>query len=197
ETLAAVLEVRDEPGRTPLDGVLAKLATRRALVLLDNAEAQGEACAALASRLIRDCRDVKVLVTHRESLAAEGATTVTVPTLSIPAGAPRGAEDAAGSEAVRLFCDRARSASPAFELTDANAAVVAEICRRLDGIPLALELAATRVRLLGVEQIHARLDDRFKLLARSGAGAPSRQQTVLAVIQWSWDHLLPPEQDLL
>jgi predicted ATPase len=98
---------------------------------------------------------------------------------------------------VRLFRDRARVASSEFELTDANAATVAEICRRLDGIPLALELAAARVRLLGVEQIKARLGDRFKLLARSGAGASSRQQTVLAVIQWSWDHLLEPEQDLL
>jgi tetratricopeptide (TPR) repeat protein len=115
----------------------------------------------------------------------------------VPTAVPRGAADAAASEAVRLFCERARAALPAFELTDANAAVVAEICRRLDGIPLALELAATRVKLLGVEQIRARLDDRFKLLARSGSGAPSRQQTVLAVIQWSWDHLLAPEQDLL
>ncbi|HVQ26867.1 MAG TPA: hypothetical protein VMV01_16880, partial [Planctomycetota bacterium] len=92
---------------------------------------------------------------------------------------------------------RARAAAPAFALTDENAADVAEICRRVDGIPLALELAAARVRMLSVEQIRSRLGDRFKLLARSGAGVPARQQTVLAVIQWSWDHLLPPEQELL
>ena len=197
EALAAVLEVRDETGRTLVDGVVAKLGPRRSLVLLDNSETQNEACATLAARLLRDCPELKLLVTHRESLGIEGETTFTVPTLSVPAAAPRGAADADASEAVRLFCERARAAQPAFELTDANAVIVAEICRRLDGIPLALELAATRVKLLGVEQIRARLDDRFKLLARAGGGAPSRQQTVLAVIQWSWDHLLPPEQDLL
>ena len=201
EALAAVLEVRDEAGRSLLDGVAAKLSPRRSLVLLDNAEAQSEACAALAVRLLRDCPEVKLLVTHRESLGMEGETIFTVPALAVPAVAPRRARDAEASDAVRLFCERARAASPAFELTDANAAAVAEICRRLDGIPLALELAATRVKLLGVEQIRAKLDDRFKLLARTAPSgsraAPSRQQTVLAVIQWSWDHLLPPEQDLL
>jgi non-specific serine/threonine protein kinase len=204
EALAIVLEVRDEPGRALVDGLVAKLAPRRALVMLDNAETQTEACALLAARLLRDCPEVRLLVTHRESLAIEGETLFTVPTLSVPTTAPRGAADAAASEAVRLFAERARAALPAFELTDANATTVAEICRRLDGIPLALELAASRVKLLGVEQIRARLDDRFKLLARGApirqdgsAGAASRQQTVLAVIQWSWDHLLSPEQDLL
>jgi predicted ATPase len=200
EALATVLEVRDEPGRALVDGVVARLAPRRSLVILDNVETQSEAAAALAARLLRDCRDLKLLVTHRESLGVEGETPFTVPTLSVPAAATRGAAEAVASEAVRLFCERARAALPTFELTDANAAAVAEICRRLDGIPLALELAATRVKLLGVDQIRARLGDRFKLLARAGApgaGAPSRQQTVLAVIQWSWDHLLPPEQDLL
>ena len=197
EALAAVLEVRDEVGRALADGVIAKLVSRRSLVILDNAETQNAACADLAVRLLRDCKELKLLVTHRESLGIEGETSFTVPTLSVPTAQPRGAAEAAASEAVRLFCERARTAQPAFELTDTNAAAVAEICRRLDGIPLALELAATRVKLLGVEQIRARLGDRFKLLARSGSGAPSRQQTVLAVIQWSWDHLLPPEQDLL
>src|SRR5262249_23721296 len=99
-------------------------------------------------------------------------------------------------EAVRLFCDRARAVSPEFELTDANAAAVSEICRRLDGIPLALELAAGRVRMLNVEQIRARLEDRFRLLTRPGAAASARQRPVLAVIQWSWGQLLAPEQDL-
>jgi predicted ATPase len=197
EALAAVLEVRDEPGRALVDSLVAKLASRRALVMFDNAETQNEACATLSARLLRECKDVKLLVTHRETLGVEGETAFTVPTLSVPTASPRSARDAAASEAVRLFCERARAASPAFELTDANAAAVAEICRRLDGIPLALELAATRVKMLGVDQIRARLGDRFKLLARTGGGAPSRQQTVLAVIQWSWDHLLPPEQDLL
>jgi len=203
ESLAAVLDVRDEPGRTLEEGVRARLASRRALVLLDNAETQTDACAELAVRLLRDCPEVKLLVTTREPLGVEGETVFTVPALGVPESGVQGAAEAAASEAVRLFCERARAASPAFELSDANATTVAEICRRLDGIPLALELAATRVRLLGVEQIRARLDDRFKLLARAtparadASGAVSRQQTVLAVIQWSWDHLLPPEQELL
>jgi non-specific serine/threonine protein kinase len=196
EALGAVLGVRDEAGRTMLAGVLSWLKPRRALVLFDNAETHAPACAALATELLRACAEVKLLVTDREPLGVEGETLFTVPTLGVPAAGVRTAVAANQSEAVRLFRERARAASAEFELTDANAATVAEICRRLDGIPLALELAAARVRLLGVDQIRARLGDRFKLLTRSGGGAPSRQQTVLAVIQWSWDHLLPPEQDL-
>jgi non-specific serine/threonine protein kinase len=196
EALGAVLGVRDEAGRTMLTGVLAWLKTRRALVLFDNAETHAQACAALVTELLRGCPELKLLVTDREPLAVEGETLFTVPTLGVPAAGVRTAAAAEQSEAVRLFRERARAASAEFELTDANAATVAEICRRLDGIPLALELAAARVRLLGVEQIKARLGDRFKLLTRSGGGAPSRQQTVLAVIQWSWDHLLAPERDL-
>jgi non-specific serine/threonine protein kinase len=197
EALAAVIGVRDEAGRTLLEGVLAWLAPRRALVLLDNAETHRGACAALAAQLLGRCRDLKLLVTSREPLEMEGEALYTVPTLGVPPAGARTAAAAGQSEAVRLFRERARAASAEFELTDANAATVAEICRRLDGIPLALELAAARVRLLGVDQIRARLGDRFKLLTRSSAGAPTRQQTVLAVIQWSWDHLLAPERDLM
>jgi predicted ATPase len=195
EVLAATLGVRDEPGRTLLQGITDTLATRRALVLIDNSESHLAACARLAAHLLRACRELRLLTTSREPLDVDGESVFTVPTLEIPApGAP--AQTVATSESVLLFAERARTASPDFELTDANQEEVAEICRRLDGIPLALELAAARVRLLGVEQIHARLGDRFKLLTR-GAGVPSRQQTVRAMIQWSWDHLLAPEQDLM
>ncbi len=197
EALGAVLGVRDEAGRTLLEGVLAWLKPRRALVLFDNAETHSRHCAALTVQLLHGCAELKLLVTDRGPLGVDGETLFTVPTLGVPAAGVRTAAAANQSEAVRLFRDRARVASSEFELTDANAATVAEICRRLDGIPLALELAAARVRLLGVEQIKARLGDRFKLLTRSSAGAPTRQQTVLAVIQWSWEHLLAPEQDLL
>lgn len=197
EALAAVLGVRDEAGRTPLDGVLAHLKSRRALILLDNSESHPEASAALVAALLAHCAEVKLLVTDRQPLGVEGELLYVVPAMSLPADNTRSASAANTSEAVRLFVERARAVSPAFELTDANAAHVAEICRRLDGIPLALELAAARVKLLSVEQVRARLGDRFKLLARSSSGAPSRQQTVLAVIQWSWDHLLAPEQDLM
>ena len=197
EALAGVLGVRDEPGQVLLDGVIAWLATRRVLVLFDNCETHIAACAALATALLRGCPELKVLATSREPLATDGETTYAVPSLGLPGRQVRSTAEAAASEAVRLFVERARAASPAFALTDQNAADVAEICRRVDGIPLALELAAARVRMLSVDQIRARLGDRFKLLARSGSGVPARQQTVLAVIQWSWDHLLQPEQDLL
>jgi predicted ATPase len=149
------------------------------------------------SALLRGCAQLKVLATSREPLGGEGETIYAVPSLGLPGRQVRSAAEAATSEAVRLFAERARAAAPAFALSDENAADVAEICRRVDGIPLALELAAARVRMLSVDQIRSRLGDRFKLLARSGTGAPARQQTVLAVIQWSWDHLLQPEQDLL
>ncbi len=197
EALAATLGVRDEQGRSLIEGVTAWLAPRCALVMLDNAETHPQACTTLATQLLRTCPEAKLLVTNREPLGVEGETLYTVPTLSVPGVHVRTAAAADASEAVRLFCERARAASTTFQLEDGNASAVAEICRRLDGIPLALELAAARVRLLGVDQIRARLGDRFKLLTRSSAGAPSRQQTVLAVIQWSWDHLLAPEQDLL
>ncbi|MEQ1832802.1 MAG: protein kinase [Candidatus Eisenbacteria bacterium] len=197
ETLAAVVGIRDEAGRSLADSVRAHFATRRCLVVLDNSETHPGACTALAVDLLASSPQLKMLVTNREPLGAEGETIYTVPALGVPGSSVLTAAAAENSEAVRLFRDRARAALPGFELTDDNAGAVAEICRRLDGVPLALELAAARVRLLGVDQIRARLGDRFKLLTRSGTGAPSRQQTVLAVIQWSWDHLLEPEQDLM
>jgi predicted ATPase len=197
ESLAAVLGVPDEQGRPLIAGVTAWLKPRHALLVLDNAETHSAACGALATELLRACPSVKLVVTHRAALELEGETLYTVPTLDIPDESVRTAAAADASESVRLFCERARAASTAFQLTDDNAEAVAEICRRLDGIPLALELAAARVRVMAVDQIRARLGDRFKLLTRSGTGASSRQQTVLAVIQWSWDHLLEPEQDLL
>jgi predicted ATPase len=196
EALAATLEVADEAGRTLLDGITSKLATGPALVLLDNCETLPEACGALAAELLRRCPDVRVLATSRVPLGVAEESVYTVPAMEVPPAGVTRADDVADLESVRLFVERATAAAPAFELTDANAGAVAEVCRRLDGIPLALELAAARVRLLGIEQIRARLDDRFKLLARGGAGA-DRQQTVIATLQWSWDHLHAPEQELM
>lgn len=196
EALGTALGVHDEAGRTMLDGVLAWLKLRRVLLLFDNCETQTHECAALAGRILQTCPDVKLLVTSREPLGARGEALFTVPTMDLPGLEALSAAEVAGSEAVLLFTERARAAGSEFDLTDSNAGVVAEICRQLDGIPLALELAGARVPMLGVEHIRARLGDRFKLLARPGGGAPARHQTVLAVIQWSWDHLLAPEQDM-
>lgn len=196
EVLAAALQVREEPGRSLLDAITRELASRPALVLMDNAETHPRECARLAGHLLAACRDLKVLVTSREPLGIDGETVYTVPAFGTPKPGTATAAEASVSEAVQLFCERAQAASPGFELSDDNVSAVVEICRRLDGIPLALELAAARVRLLSVEQIRSRLGDRFKLLARDG-GVLSRQQTMRATIQWSWDSLKPPEQDLM
>jgi non-specific serine/threonine protein kinase len=125
-----------------------------------------------------------------------GEQVVVVPSLSLPAGTVPTAKAAMGSEAVRLFVERAQLALPGFTLDDRDAAAVAEICRRLDGIPLAIELAAARVRVLGVNEIRAKLDDRFRLLTAGGATPVGRHQTLLAAIQWSYDHLGEPEARL-
>jgi non-specific serine/threonine protein kinase len=194
EALAAVLGVREEPGRPLLDGIGQALAEKRALVLLDNCETQLEACAELVGHLTRSSRELKVLLTSREPLGVEGEVVSTVPALQVPAATADPAT-ALTSEAVKLFVERATIANPAFALTRENVSAVVEVCTRLDGLPLALELAAARVKMLSVEQIRARLDDRFKLLTRS-AGGSSRQQTVHDTIAWSFEHLLEPEQDL-
>jgi non-specific serine/threonine protein kinase len=194
EALAAVLGVREEPGRPLLAGIVQALAEKRALVLLDNCETQLEACAELVGQLSRACRELKVLLTSREPLGIEGEVVHTVSALSV-APPTRDPAKALTSEAVRLFVERATLANSAFTLTPANVGAVVEVCARLDGLPLALELAAARVKMLSVAQICDRLDDRFKLLTR-GTGTPARQQTVHDAIAWSVEHLLEPEQDL-
>ena len=198
EALAAALGIRDEAGRTLLDGIAHALAGRRALVLLDNAETHLAACVRLTSRLLASCPDLKILVTSREPLALEAETTFTVTSLGVPAKGPIDAAAVSGYDSALLFAERAKAVLPDFEITDDNAGAVAEICRRLDGIPLAIELAAARVLMLGVEQIRARLDDRFRLLRGTGMGADSgRHRTVREVIQWSWDHLHESERALM
>jgi predicted ATPase len=193
--LAAALSVREEPGRSLTEGLLDRLRGRRALVLLDNCEHLLAGCAALADVLLRACPDLKVLATSREALGVEGETVHPVPTLSCPAEGLRGVEAHEASESVRLYVERARLVVPEFRLTEANATVVGEICRRLDGIPLALELAAARARVLSVEQILGKLDDRFRLLTGGSKSALPRQQTLRATIQWSYDMLAEREQE--
>ena len=195
EAMAAVLGVRGEPGRPLLGELVAALSEKRALVLFDNCETQLEAAAALATQLLRGSRELKVLLTSREPLDAEGEVVAVVPALTVPDAGVASAAAALANESVRLFVERARAAHPGFELEAASVRLVVEICARLDGLPLALELAAARVRMLGVEQIRERLDDRFRLLTRA-AGGSARQQTVHATIAWSFEHLLPPEQAL-
>jgi non-specific serine/threonine protein kinase len=196
--VALALGVREEPGRPLVQNLLEHLQRRRVLLLLDNCEHLLAGAARLAVTLLAACPDVRLLATSREPLAIDGESVYPVPPLSVPReGAAGGAAKFEKFAAVRLYVERARAAAPGFALTDANAAIVGEICRRLDGIPLALELAAARTKVLAVDQIRARLDDRFKLLTGGSRTALPRQQTLRATIQWSHDLLAPREQEFL
>src|SRR5207249_1046337 len=150
--------IPEEAGRPILETLAASLAPRRLLLVLDNCEHLVAACARVAAGLLRACPGLTILATSREPLGIAGETTWQVPPLPVPQHAPQNAGELLASPAVRLFAERAAAARPGFAVTDDNAVTVAEICRRLDGIPLALELAATRVRALGVDQLAARLD---------------------------------------
>ncbi len=196
--LALALGLREEAGKPVAQTLVEYLAARRALVLLDNCEHLVTPSASLAALLLASCPELRLLATSREALGVNGEVTFAVPMLRLPP--EKAAPDPAALrefESVRLFLERAAQVQPGFDLDTANAAAVAEICRRLDGIPLAIELAAARVKVLSVEQIRAKLDDRFRLLTGGSRTALPRQQTLRATIQWSYDHLALPEQRLL
>jgi predicted ATPase/DNA-binding SARP family transcriptional activator len=195
--VAAVLDVPFDPAAGDRLGQLAAaLRDRQLLLVLDNCEHVVDAAAAVADRLLREAPRMRVLATGREPLGLFGEQLWPVAPLELPEpGAD--AETAGRSSAVRLFAARAAAAEPGFRLGPDNVADVVEICRRLDGLPLALELAATRVRTLGVRDLAARLDDRFRVLAARRRGAPDRQQTLHAVIEWSWDLLTEQERAVL
>jgi predicted ATPase/DNA-binding SARP family transcriptional activator len=177
--------------------VLIRLLRDRALLLvLDNCEHLVETCAELADQLLRACPDLSILATSREALGVKGERAWLVPALGVPEATSATRAAAESSEAVRLFVERAREIAGEFELTDQNAAVVAEICRRLDGIPLAIELAAARVKLLTPNQLRDRLDDAFKLLKSPLRSGAPRHRTLTAAIDWSYDLLLEEEQQL-
>ena len=193
--VASALGVREAAGR-PLDEVLVEhLKARKTLLVLDNCEHLIEACAQLVETLLRSCEHLRVLATSREALGTAGERAWLVPSLSLPDDSRRllPAEELVCYEAVRLFVERAEAASR-FALTDRNASVVAEVCRRLDGIPLAIELAAARVRALSVEQIAGRLDNSFRLLTGGSRMALPRQRTLRATIDWSHDLLSEKER---
>ncbi len=193
--VARVLDVPEEPGTPYAETLASALRQRRLLLVLDNCEHVVEACAALAGDLLARCPGVQILATSREALKTSGEWLFPVRPLSVPG--PNEAASAAALasyEAPRLFADRARAAAPDFAITDANAAAVGRICRELDGIPLALELAAARVRVLTPELLAERLSDRFRLLTGGNRTLPARQQTLRAVIDWSYDLLDGREQ---
>lgn len=197
QAVAFVLGVKEEAGRHVSEALVKHVADRRLLLILDNCEHVVQACAVLAEQLLRSGPSVRILASSREPLRASGEVSVSVPALAVPAGQdPIAVEALPQYPAVRLFIDRAAAARPAFRLTKDNAQAVAEICQRLDGIPLAIELAAARVRSLSVENIAARLNDRFHLLTGGNRTALPRQQTLRALIDWSFDLLTDNERML-
>ena len=196
--IASTLGLREEPGRSILVTLVDHLRTMIGLVLLDNCEHLIGSCATLAAAVLRDCPAVRILVTSREPLEVAGETIYRVPSLAAPDLAhPPPPEQLADYASVQLFLQRAQSRRSDFLLTARNARSVAEICARLDGIPLAIELAAARVGVLPVAGIAQRLDDRFRLLIKGARTALPRQQTLRAALDWSWDLLEPAEQRLL
>jgi predicted ATPase/DNA-binding SARP family transcriptional activator len=194
QAVAAVLGIHKEAHR-PLSASLSEyLRQRHPLLILDNCEHLLSACAHLTDDLLRTCPDLSILVTSREPLGIHGEQIYRVPSLSLPDRRP---DALLASEAVQLFVDRALLSRPDFALTEANGAAVAQICRRLDGIPLAIELAAARVKGMPAEQIAAGLDDRFRLLIGGSRTALPRQQTLRALIDWSYGLLSQQERTLL
>ena len=198
DAVAAALDLRALPGQEPLEAVVQFLAARSLLLVVDNCEHLLAETARLASVLLRSAPALTILATSREPLRVPGETVFRVPSLDIPDPTlPLAPRQLLGYESVRLFVERAAAAAPRFELDEANAADVARICFRLDGLPLALELAAGRLGALAPAAIAERLDDRFRVLRTDSQAAPTRQQTLTATLQWSHDLLEPDERTLL
>jgi predicted ATPase/class 3 adenylate cyclase/Tfp pilus assembly protein PilF len=194
-TVASAVDVREQPGRPILATLCEYLRPKHVLLVLDNCEHLVAACARLADTLLRACPNLRILATSREALGIAGETTWRVPPLSLPD--PRRLpppEGLSAYAAVRLFIERAVAVLPTFTVTNENAPWIAQVCHRLDGIPLAVELAAVRVKALSVEQIAARLDDRFRLLTGGSRTAMPHHQTLRATIDWSHDLLSDPER---
>jgi predicted ATPase len=197
QTVASAFKLSQVSGIPLLDLVTDYMRGKNLLLILDNCEHLIDACAQLADHLLRNCPNVKILASSREALGIAGEVTYTVPSLALPEGSVTGPVALAEYEAVQLFVERAKTANPRFTLTDDNAVAIASICLRLDGIPLALELAAARSKLFSAEQIASRLNDRFRLLTGGSRTALPRQQTLRALIDWSYDLLSEPERSLL
>jgi len=207
QEVARALGIQEQPGQLLIDTEVDYLRDKELLLLLDNCEHLIAAAADLALRMLGVCPSLTVLASSREPLGVGGEAVFAVPSMALPAATsardvhlaidPAQFEQASRAEAVRLFVDRAAATLPSFSLDPTNVTVVVEICRRLDGLPLALELAAARVNVLSVEEIAQGLGDRFRLLTGGRRTAVPRQQTLQALIDWSWDLLSEPDRQLL
>jgi predicted ATPase/DNA-binding CsgD family transcriptional regulator len=197
QSVASTLGLREQPGRSPTETLSDYLRPRKVLLVLDNCEHLVEACAELAEALLHSCPELCVLATSREALGITGEVAWLVPSLSLPdLRRLPDIESLPQYEAARLFVERTAAVKPSFALTDQNAVAVAQICYRLDGIPLAIELAAARAKVLPVEQIADRLDDSFGLLATGSRTAMPRQRTLHATMDWSHELLSDEERAL-
>ncbi|WP_431104004.1 ATP-binding protein [Roseateles noduli] len=194
--LGHVLGLQEESGRTWIQTISAQLVSRNLLIILDNAEHLLPACADVAYALLSACPGISMLVTSRERLGIIGETAYRVPPLSVPRHPRATPEQVAESEAGRLFIDRARLQHPRFAITADDSPALASICRRLGGIPLAIELAAARTRQMPVQEVCRRLDQRFELLTGGSRVALPRQRTLRSLIDWSYDLLNSAEQEL-
>ncbi len=198
QTMAATLGAHEQPGRTILDALTDYVRAKSMMVILDNCEHLIEACAQIADSLLHAAPRLKILATSREALGIAGETAYRVPSLPLPD--PRQLHDLDALEqndCVHLLIDRAMAAYPSFRLKEKNAHAIADICRRLDGIPLAIELASARTKVFPPEEIAARLDDRFRLLTGGSRTALERHQTLFALIEWSHNLLSEAERLLL
>jgi predicted ATPase/class 3 adenylate cyclase len=195
--VAAALELPNHSGPGVLDSILEVLTGQDAVILLDNCEHVIDEAAQFCAQVIRYCPRVRFLATSREPLGIEGERVYRVPSMSLPPRDAISAADLAGSDSVKLFVERARSHEPRFVLDDAAAPLVATICRRLDGIPLALELAAARLSSMSLRHLSERLDQRFRLLTGGSRNALPRQQTLQATVDWSFDLLSVAERETM
>src|SRR5262249_42839046 len=198
QSTGSVLKLQEGPNRT-LQQVLCDFVRHRHLLLvLDNCEHLIASCAQVADTLLQASTNLRILATSREALGVPGETVWRVPSLSIPEpGQTLSTEQSLRYEAIDLFEERARAVAPSFKVTPGNIAAVSEICQRLDGIPLAIELAAARLKMLSVEQINDRLKDRFRLLTGGSRTAMARQRTLEATVDWSYELLTETERQLM
>ena len=201
--IAGLLGLKETPGQSWRESLAQHLRAKRLLLVLDNCEHLRSACARVAGSLLQECARVRVLATSREALGVTGETVWSVPALAVPGldhlppGRAPLARVLAGCDSVQLFVERAQAVQKTFSLTGDNAPAVAQVCARLKGMPLAIELAAARINVLTVSEIASRLDDHLNLLAGRNRAGPSRQQTLRATLDWSYSLLSGLEQTLL
>ena len=197
QTIAAVFDVREGPDRSVIEILTNVLRRKTVLLILDNCEHLLDACSQMIQTLLTNCPNLKILTTSREVLNMEGEAKYYLPSLAVPINDAASLEKMGEFESVQLFAERVSLTLPSFNLTKENCNTIVEICRRVDGIPLAIELAAARISILSVDEILKQLHDSFSLLARDSKTTLSRHQTLQASLDWSWGLLSETEQIFL